>query len=700
MRGTYLRFFLFILAFLPLPASLAEQPSPTPPVAKKIPHVTRIHGDVRTDSYFWLRDKTSPQVRAYLEAENAYTKSMTGHLEPFQNKLYEEALARIQQTDQEVPVPNHGYLYYTRTEKGKQYPISCRKKAGGDDEEILLDQNELAKGHKFFSVGGTQVSDNSKLLAFASDVSGFRLHHISVKDLETGKILEDRKRRAAGFAWAADNKTLFYVAEDAAKRPYKLIRHVVGSDSDEVIYEEKDELYRLGIRRSRDRKYLFAVASSSLTTEVRYLPAHTPDGTFQVILPRLEKHEYHVDHRDGQFWIRTNKDARGFRVVTAPVTKADQWTAVLRHRPGVTVENVTLFKDYVIFSERENGLQQLAVRDLHTNDTHRIAWPEPVYSVFASPTPEFDTAALRFRYTSLVTPSSVFEYDMKTRKRKLLKRVKVLGGYDPSQYRSERIFATARDGVKVPISVVYRKDTPRDGTAALWIQGYGSYGASIPAGFSTNNLLLLDRGVVIAWAHIRGGGDMGKSWHDDGKMMTKMNTFTDFIACADHLVEQKYGSRQRLAIEGGSAGGLLIGAVVNMRPEVCKVAVLNVPFVDVINTMLDASLPLTIQEYLEWGNPNKKDEYDYIKRYCPYTNLRAAKYPAIFVSTSLNDSQVMYWEPAKYVAKLRSLKTDKSPLLFKCNMAGGHGGPSGRYTVIKDRMLKTAFVLEQIGITK
>ncbi len=590
MRGTFLqRILLCTFALLPLPVAVADEPAATPPVAKKVPHVTKIHGDVLIDNYFWLREKTNPEVRAYLEAENAYTKVLTQHLEGFKDKLYAEALARIQQTDQGVPVPERGYLYYSRTEKGKQYGITCRKKAGGGEEEILLDGNELAKGHKFFALGGTQVSDNSNLLAFASDITGFRMYYLSIKDLETGKLIEDRKRHIAGFAWAADNKTLFYVAEDAAKRPYKLMRHVVGSDHDEVVYEEKDELYRLGIRRSRDRKYLFAVSSSSLTTEVRYLPADTPNGSFQVILPREEKHEYHVDHRDGLFWIRTNKDAKGFRVVTAPVANPDEWTEVRPHQPGVTIESVILFKDYVVFGERENGLQQIAIRDDSVKHTHRIDWPEPVYAVFASPTPDFDTSVLRFRYTSLVTPGSVFEYDMKTRKRKLLKQDKVLGGYDASRYRSERIFATARDGVKVPISLVYHKDTPRDGSAPLWLQGYGSYGAAIPAAFNSNNLLLLDRGVVVAWAHIRGGSDMGKTWHDDGKMLTKMNTFTDFIACADHLVEQKYGSRQRLAIEGGSAGGLLIGAVVNLRPDLCKVAVLNVPFVDVINTMLDAS---------------------------------------------------------------------------------------------------------------
>jgi oligopeptidase B len=672
-----------------------------PPVAKKVPHVVKIHGDTRIDNYFWLREKKKPEVIAYLEAENGYTKALTDHLKPVQEKLYQEALGRIQQTDQGVPIRNRGYWYYSRTEKGKQYPLQCRKKGSLDaPEEVMLDGNALAKGHKFFAMSPPQVSDDGKRVAYASDVVAFREFFLSIKDLETGKLLEDRKRKTAGFAWASDNSTLFYVAEDHAKRPYRLYRHVAGSDTDDLIYEEKDELFRLTINRSHDRKCLFAMSRSSTTTEVRYLKADEPTGEFRVVLPRQDRLEYFVDHRDGEFWIRTNKDAKNYRLVRAPVAKPMAWTEVVPHRPEVTLENVQLFKDYAVLAEREKGLPHLAVRELATGTTHRVSMPEPVYTVMSAPqtNPEFDSSTLRFNYTSLVTPGSVYDYDMKTRQRKLLKQDKVLGGYDASKYVSERIWATASDGKKVPISLVYRKDTPRDGSAPLWLHGYGSYGATIPVAFNSQNLLVLDRGVIVAWAHIRGGSDLGKGWHDDGKMMKKKNTFTDFVACADHLVEQKYTARDKLAIEGGSAGGLLIGAVLNLRPDLCKVAVLNVPFVDVVNTMLDKDLPLTIQEYLEWGNPNLKAEYDYIKSYCPYSNLKATAYPAMLVTTSLNDSQVMYWEPAKYVAKLRTLKTNRTPLLFKCNMAGGHGGSSGRYNAIKERMFRMAFVLEQLGV--
>jgi oligopeptidase B len=697
VTNTTLLGWLVLLGCALLPA--AEDAAPKPPVARRVPHVVKLHGDVRADDYFWLRDKKKPEVLDHLKAENAYTAARTAHLKEFQEKLYQEALARLQQTDQDVPVPENGYLYYRRTVKGQQYPIHCRKKGSADAaEEVLLDGNVLGKGQHFFNVSRLSVSDDGDRLAYASDVTGFREYYLSVKDLRTGKLLEDRRRKVNTFSWAADGRTLFYVTEDAAKRPYRLYRHVAGGDKDELLYEEKDELYRLFVRRSRDRQYLFAESASSLTTEVRYLPAARPGDAFRVALPRRDGHEYHLDHRDGKFWIRTNRDAKTFRVVTAPVGKPDDWSEELPWRKGVTVENVSLFRDFVVFSEREDGLQQLAVRDLKTGQTHRVSWPEPVYSVFATPTPEFDTTALRFRYTSLVTPASVFEYDMKTRRRALLKQDKVLGGYDATKYASERIFATAKDGTKVPISLVYRKGTPRDGTAPLWLSGYGSYGASVPAAFAANNLLLLDRGVVWAWAHVRGGGDLGKTWHDDGKMLKKINTFTDFIACADHLVAARYTARDRLAIEGTSAGGLLIGATLNLRPDLCKVAVLNVPFVDVINSMLDASLPLTVQEYLEWGNPNQKGEYEYMKRYCPYSNLKPAEYPAMLVTTSLNDSQVMYWEPAKYVARLRTLKKGTAPLLLRCNMDGGHGGSSGRYDAIKERMFKVAFVLEQLGV--
>ncbi|MGL4554201.1 MAG: S9 family peptidase, partial [Gemmataceae bacterium] len=566
------------------------------------------------------------------------------------------------------------------------------------DEEILLDGNELAKGKKFFSVGGSQVSPDGTTLAYAVDETGFREYYLAVKDLTAGKLIEAGKRKTSSFVWAADGKTLFYVTEDAAKRAHKLWRHVVGTDTDDLVYEEKDELFRLGVSRSRDRKFVFATSRSATTTETRWLAADKPDGAFAVVLPREDGHEYSADHRDGLLWIRTNKGAKGFRVVTAPAADPAEWTEVVPARDGVTGEGVILFKDFAVLAERDGGLQQLAVRDLKTGRTHRIEWPEPVYSAFPAPTPEWDSPTLRLSYTSLVTPRSVIEYDLASRKRAVLKQEKVLGGYDPANYRSERIFATAKDGTKVPISLVYRADTKLDGTAPLWLSGYGSYGASIPPAFSVWNLPLLDRGVVLAQAHVRGGGDMGKAWHDDGKMLKKKNTFTDFIACADQLIEKKYGSRERLAIEGGSAGGLLVGAVLNERPDLCKAAVLAVPFVDVINTMLDETLPLTVQEFLEWGNPKKKAEYDYLKSYCPYTNLKPAAYPAMLVTTSLNDSQVMYWEPAKYVAKLRTLKRGDAPLLFKCNMAGGHGGSSGRYDALKERAFKAAFVMEQLGV--
>jgi oligopeptidase B len=692
---------LLVLPVLAGFASADNPPEPKPPIARKVPHVTKIHGDVRTDNYRWLQDKKKPEVIAYLEAENAFTAAKTRHLKEFRERFYKEALGRIQQTDQAVPVRERGYFYYTRTVEGKQYPIHCRKKGSLDaTEEVILDGNVLGKGARFFSVGGTAVSDDANFLAYTTDLSGFREYHLSVKDLRTGKLLEDRRRKVAGFAWAADNKTLFYVTEDAAKRPHRLYRHVAGADKDDLVYEEKDELYRMHVRRSRDRRYLFAVSKSSITSEVRYLPANKPARPLTMILPRKDGHEYSVDHRDGLFYIRTNRDAKGFRLVTAPVENPTRWKDLVAHRADVTIEGVQLFRDFAVLSERENGLPHLAVRDLKTGETHRVTMPEPVYSVFAAGPPEFDSPTFRFSYTSLVTPRSVFDYDVKARKRNLLKQDKVLGGYDATKYTTERIFATAKDGVKVPISLVYRKQTPRDGTAPLWLLGYGSYGASIPVVFSPMNLLLLDRGVILAWAHIRGGSDLGKAWHDDGKMMKKRNTFTDFIACADHLVAARYTNRNRLVIEGRSAGGLLIGAVLNLRPDLCKVAVLGVPFVDVVNTMLDASLPLTVQEYLEWGNPNVKAEYDYIKSYCPYTNLKAAAYPAVLVTTSLNDSQVMYWEPAKYVAKLRTLNTGKGPVLFECNMAGGHGGHSGRYDALMERMFKTAFVLEQLGIRR
>jgi oligopeptidase B len=686
----------------PATAQLALEALPPPP-AKMVPHTTPIHGDLLVDNYFWLREKTNPDVIAYLEAENAYTEAVMKPTLPFQAALYKEMLGRIKQTDLSVPYRLGDYFYYTRTETGKQYPIHCRKRGSLDGkEEVTVDLNELAKGQKFLSMAAHVVSDDGNLLAYSTDVTGFREYTLYVKDLRTGELLPDRIKKVGAVMWAADNKTLFYVTEDAAKRPYRLYRHTLGGKDDELVLEEKDELYRLGARRTRDRKYIITGATSSNTTEFRYLPSDQPTAAPRLILAREEKHEYHVDHRDGLFYIRTNKGAKNFRLVTAPVNdpQPKNWKEVIAHRPDVLLENVDLFENHGVVLERSQALPRLRILDLGKGTEHTVAMPEPIYSVMPNANPEYKTKVFRFGYQSLVTPQSIYDYDMDSRKQTLLKRTEVLGNYEPSEYVSERIWTTAKDGTRIPISLVYKKSTSKDGTHPLLLYGYGSYGSSMQITFAPQRLSLLDRGVIYAMAHIRGGRDLGKEWHDQGKMLNKRNTFTDFIACADHLVAQKYTSRDRLAIEGGSAGGLLIGAVLNFRPDVCKVAILNVPFVDVINTMLDASLPLTIQEYLEWGNPNIKQEYEYIKTYCPYTNLAAKNYPAMLVRTSLNDSQVMYWEPAKYVAKLRSLKTDENVLLFKCNMAAGHGGASGRYDALKETAFTYAFLLNELGITQ
>lgn len=694
---------LSYLALAPAAFAQLDPRAAAPPVAKKVPKVTEIHGDRRVDDYYWLREKTNPEVRAHLEAENAYTQAVTKRTEGLQETLYREMLGRIKETDLDVPHRKGGYWYYTRTEKGKQYPIRCRKRGSLDaPEEVVLDLNELAKGHPFLGLGLFDVSDDGNLLAFSTDVTGFREYTLQVKDLRAGKVLADCMPKVQSAAWSADGQTLSYVTEDSAKRPHRLYRHRLGSARDELVYEEKDELFRLFVRRSRDLKYLFAESRSSTTDEARCLEAQKPDGAWRIVLPRENGHEYTVDHRDGLFYIRTNKAAQNFRLVTASATdpRPENWKEMVPHRADVFLEGVDLFARHCVLSEREHGLPTRRVVNLDTGESRAIDFPEPAYALQGDANEEFDTPVYRFRYQSLVTPESVYDYDMNTGRRTLLKRTEVLGGYEPSKYTSERIWATAPDGVKVPVSLVYRTDTPRDGSAPLFLVGYGSYGFSMPVTFQSQRLSLLDRGVICALAHIRGGSDMGRAWYDDGKMMHKKNTFTDFIAVADLLVAQKYTSRDRLAIQGGSAGGLLIGAVLNMRPDLCKAAVLMVPFVDVVNTMLDASLPLTVQEYLEWGNPNVRAEYEYIKTYCPYTNLAARDYPAILVMTSLNDSQVMYWEPAKYVAKLRSLKTDSNPLLFKCRMEGGHGGASGRYDALRDTAFVSAFLLSELGVAK
>ena len=675
--------------------------TPQPPMAEKKPKETKIHGETLVDDFFWLREKENPKVLEHLKAEDAYTQAFMKPTEALQEKLYKEMLSHIKQTDANVPYRRDGYFYYTRTEEGKQYPIFCRKKGSLETkEEILLDVNELAKGQKFMSVGAFNPSDNGNLLAFTTDNTGYRQYTLQIKNLQTGELYPEKIERVDNVAWATDNKTLFYVTEDAVtKRSDKFFRHVLGTDKSDLIYEEKDELFDIGTGRSRDKAVIIVQASSKTSSEVRYLPANNPDAELKIVAPRQADHEYDVDHRGDLFYIRTNKGAKNFRVVTAPVSDPSEknWKEFVAHRPAVKVEDVSLFSDHAVLSEWENGLQQLEIVDFKTNKRHRIEFPEPVYSAGLGANAEFNTTTLRYGYQSMVTPSSVFDYDMNTRKTTLMKQNEVPGGFDKANYKSERVFATAADGTKIPMSMVYRRGTKLDGSAPLLLYGYGSYGISISPTFSSSRLALLDRGVIYVIAHIRGGGELGEEWREQGRMMKKITTFTDFIACAEHLVKEKYTAKDRLVIQGGSAGGLLVGAVSNMRPDLFKAVIAQVPFVDVINTMLDASLPLTTSEYIEWGNPNEKPAYDYMKQYSPYDNIRKANYPTMLVKVSYNDSQVPYWEGAKFVARLRTMKTDGNPLLLKVNFGAGHGGSSGRYDALKEVAFDYAFMLGQMG---
>jgi len=675
-----------------------------PPVAKQIDHRETRHGATVVDPYFWLRDKSNPEVIHYLEAENAYTEAMTKDIQGFSDALYKEMLGHIQQTDLSVPVRRDPYFYYSRTEEGKQYPIQCRRKGNMDaPEEVLLNLNDLAKGHSYLGLGGFVVSDDQNLLAYTTDTTGFRQYRLAMKDLRNGELLSDSAERVTSVQWAAGNKTLFYTTEDpVSKRSNQLWRRVLGKANSDLLYEEKDELFRIHTSRTRDKKFLFLDIGSTDTTEVRYLDANQPAGEFKVFLPREKKHRYDLDHRDGLFYIRSNKDAKNFQILTAPVSGADRdkWKVFIPQQPGVLMERIDLFKDYAVAIEKTEGLNRLRVLDFRSGAWHNIPFPEPVYSAFSAGNPEYETHLFRFTYQSLVTPSTVYDYDMATRKQTLLKQQEVLGGYDPKQYVSERLWATARDGVKVPLSIVYKKGFQHDGKGPLYLYAYGSYGIGSNAAFSIPRLSLLDRGMACVIAHIRGGNEMGETWHDDGMLMKKKNTFNDFVDSAEYLVREKWTSKDRLVIEGASAGGLLIGAVVNMQPSLFRAAHVGVPFVDVMNTMMDASLPLTVGEYLEWGNPNEKEAYDYMKTYSPYDNLEKRAYPAMLVTTSLNDSQVMYWEPTKYTARLRTVKTDGNPLLLKVNMGAGHGGSSGRYDRLKETAFEYAWLMSQVGIRR
>jgi oligopeptidase B len=681
-----------------------ENVSIKPPAAKKSPKTTTVHGDTLVDDYYWMREKNSPEVLAYLEAENAYTDAMMKPTAAFQEALYKEMVGRIKETDVNVPYKNGDYFYYSRTEQGKQYPILCRKRGSLDaKEEVYLDLNELAKGLKFLGLGPTAVSDDGNLFAYSIDTTGFRQFKLQVKDLRTGKLLPDTAERITSLSWARDNQTLFYTTEDATtKRSNQLYRQRLG-DKAEMIYEEKDESFDLDSSRSRSKAFIFVTSGSYKSTEVRVIATDRPAEAPRLLLPREAEHRYYADHHGDSFYIRTNEGAKNFRLVAAPINDPQKknWREVIPHNQDVMLADVDFFADCYVAYERKDGLPRLRVTEFKSNQSHEIDMPEAVYAVFPAAGPEYNTSTFRFNYVSFTTPASVYDYDMKTHKRVLLKQTEVLGGFDPKQYQAERVYAKAADGTRIPISLVYKKEFQRDGQRPLLLQGYGAYGISSDINFSIPRLSLLNRGVIYAIAHIRGGGEMGEAWHDQGKMMMKRNTFTDFIAAAEYLVAEKYTSSDRLIITGGSAGGLLMGAVLNMRPELFKAAVVYVPFVDVMNTMLDESLPLTVGEFEEWGNPKIKAEYDYMRTYSPYDNIEAKKYPTILVRTSFNDSQVMYWEPAKYVARLRATKTDNNPLLFRIKLGGGgHGGASGRYDALKDTAFDYAFILSQVGVTK
>ena len=678
----------------------AAERLPLPPVAERRPISHTAHGETRVDDYAWLRDKADPAVAAYLRAENAYTDAVMRPTEDLQQRLYDEMLARIKETDDTPPYREGDYFWYARTEQGKQYPILCRK-AGSLEapEEVTLDVNALAEGEAFMALGAYSASNDGRYLAYSTDNTGFRQYTLRVKDLATGEVLPEAIERTGSVAWAADGQSLFYTVEDDAKRQYRVYRHELRGRDDVLVYEEPDERFNVHVGRSRSRAWIILSISSHTTTEARVLPAHDPGGAWTVIAPREHEHEYEIDHQGDWFYILTNDRGRNFRLARAPVATPgrEHWEEVLPHDDNVMLESLLAFESHIAIFKRSAGLEQIAVLDSNAGAWHDVAFDEPVYSIAPQANREYRTATLRFEYESLVTPESVYEYGMTSRQRTLLKRTEVLGGYDPGLYVSERFFIAARDGEQVPVSLARRRDTPADGTAPMHLIAYGSYGYPYPITFSSNRVSLLDRGFVCAIAHIRGGGEMGKRWHDAGRMAQKMNTFTDFIDAADALVARGYAARDRLVIEGGSAGGLLMGAVVNLRPDLARGVVSHVPFVDVLNTMFDATLPLTVAEYEEWGNPNLSAEYAVMRAYCPYTNLAAGAYPAMLIKTSFNDSQVMYWEPAKYVAKLRTLKTDDRPLLFKVNLDAGHGGASGRYDHLREIAFDYAFVLAQLG---
>lgn len=675
------------------------------PTLQKIRKELSIHGDTRIDNYYWLNDRNNPAVISYLEAENAYKDKMLEHTKAFQEKLFEEMKGRIKEDDQTVPYKDNGYYYLTRYEKGGEYPIYERKKENLEAKaENLLNVNELAKPYDYFNVTGLSVSPNNKILAYNEDTLSRRIYTMRFKNLETGEILPDQIPGIEGYgaAWANDNKTLFYVLKDLQTlRGYKIMKHKLGTPSaqDQEIFNEKDEEFNTFVYKTKSKKYIVIGSSQTLSNEYWVLDADTPDGKFQVIQPRERKLEYSIDHYGDKFYILTNLDAKNFRLMETPEGKTtkENWKELIPNRSDVLLEGMDIFKDYLVLSERKNGITQIRIRPWNGSAEYYIEFPEEAYVAYTSTNPEYNTDQLRLSYQSMSTPTTVFDYDMRKKAFKQLKQQEVLGGFNAKDYVTERAYVTARDGAKVPVSIVYKKGYKKDGKGPLLLYAYGSYGASMDPSFSSSRLSLLNRGFAYAIAHIRGGQEMGRQWYEDGKLLKKKNTFTDYIDCAEWLIDNKFTNKENVYAMGGSAGGLLMGAVVNMRPDLFKGVVAAVPFVDVITTMLDESIPLTTFEFDEWGNPKNKEYYDYMKSYSPYDNVEAKAYPAMLVTTGLHDSQVQYWEPAKWVAKLREMKTDKNPLLLHTNMEAGHGGASGRFKALKEVAMEYAFLLDLAG---
>lgn len=693
--------FLVLSAIL-LPA--ADEPVPQPPLAKKVPKELVMHGHARVDEYHWLNQRQDPEVIAYLQAENAYTDAVMKPAAALRQSLFQEMVGRMKQDDSSVPHQDNGHWYYTRYEKGKEYPVHCRRQGSMKGaEQVLLDGNRMAAGQRYFHIGDFAVSPDNRTLAYSVDTVSRRQYRIRFRDLKSGKEYPEEIPMTAGsVVWAADSRTLFYpLIDPGTLRSVKICRHVLGTTAgnDATVYEEKDETFAVTVGLSRSRRFLMLASRSTLSDEYRILDASRPEGEFTVFQERRRGLEYRIDHLDGRFVILTNDNAVNFRLMEAAEDKTgrEHWTEVVRHRADVLLQGFELFRDFLVLSERRAGLTQVRVLPRGDRQGYALDFPEPAYTVRLAFTAQADTDVMRFSYTSLTTPPSTYDFNMKTRERKLLKRQEVLGGYQPESYATERLMAPGYDGTLVPISLVYRKDTARTAATPLLLYGYGSYGASMEPAFNATRLSLLDRGFIYAIAHVRGGQELGRPWYEDGKLFRKMNTFTDFIACAEHLVRHHYTAPEKLFATGGSAGGLLMGAVANLRPDLFRGIVAAVPFVDVVTTMLDASIPLTTGEYDEWGDPNRPECYEYMLLYSPYDNVRAKDYPALLVTTGLHDSQVQYFEPAKWVARLRALKTDGNPLLLRTNMEAGHGGASGRFRRLEEVAFEYAFLLRLAG---